>query len=133
MQDFIFSIVRRDGSFQLDSYEGSSRRVVIPSEHEGRAVVGFTTDALSNASGLTRLILPSTIAAIPDGLFSGCPHLAALVFAPRTNLCRFAPETLRSMPALTIYVPEDDYPMYRDGYGCEQNEWERFLNRIETY
>lgn len=131
---FVFEALETGWIISGVTENGLSRETLtVPSEHEGRAVVGFTTDALSNASGLTRLILPSTIAAIPDGLFSGCPHLAALVFAPRTNLCRFTPETLRSMPALTIYVPEDDYPMYRDGYGCEQNEWERFLNRIETY
>ncbi len=134
MDTFLFEPLKTGWIISGVTEAGSSMETLtIPSEHEGRPVVGFSPDALSNASGLTRLILPSTITAIPDGLFSGCPHLAALVFAPRTNLCRFAPETLRSMPSLTIYVPENDYPMYRDGYGCEQNEWERFLNRIETY
>ncbi len=107
--------------------------LAVPSEYEGKPVVGFSSDALSDAYALTRLVLPSTVAAIPDGLFSGSPRLAILVFTPRTALCRITPETFISVPSLTVYVPEDDYPMYRDGYGCEQNHWELLLNRIKTY
>ena len=37
MSDFLFS-VRRDGSAQLDGYEGNETAVVIPSEYEGHPV-----------------------------------------------------------------------------------------------
>lgn len=33
-------------------------------------------------------------------------------------------------PQVQIYVPEEVYPMYRDGYGCETNPWESFMDRI---
>ena len=79
MQDFIFSIVRRDGSFQLDSYEGSSRRVVIPSEHEGRKVTAIGDNAFSWHTEITSVIIPDSVIAIGEAVFSWCDHLEEIV------------------------------------------------------
>lgn len=29
-----------------------------------------------------------------------------------------------------VYVPSASYSLYRDGAGCEENAWERWLGRV---
>lgn len=37
---------------------------------------------------------------------------------------------LENADQIRIFVPAVAYPMYRDGYGCETNPWEQYLDRI---
>ena len=46
MSDFSFSR-RRDGNYQVDSYEGASPVVHIPSEYEGKPVTAIADNAFS--------------------------------------------------------------------------------------
>ena len=34
---------------------------------------------------------------------------------------------------LRIFVPREAYHLYRDGYGCEENVWTVWLDRIEVF
>lgn len=55
MADYLFSI-RRDGTAQLDSYEGKDSQIVIPDHYEGKPVTviadnafpGFPASSLSS-------------------------------------------------------------------------------------
>ena len=43
MSEFTFTR-KRDGTYQIDSYEGTSAVLAIPSEHEGKPVTSIADD-----------------------------------------------------------------------------------------
>ena len=108
------------------------RELTVPSSWDGLPVVGFTEDALAQAENLTQLRLPATIQAIPDGLFSSCTRLERLILEHTDAPCSITAHSLDGPERLRIFVPQAVYPMYRDGVGCEENLWQRYLNRIFT-
>lgn len=102
----------------------------VPATHEGKPVIGFTASALENARQLAQLRLPESIESLPDDLFAGAPVLTKLVLEHTGSLCRVSGDTFAGAPQVQIYVPEEVYPMYRDGYGCETNPWAPYMDRI---
>lgn len=104
-----------------------------PSVHEGKPVVGFTADGLSGASQLQELTLSGSIAALPDGLFSGCSALERLILQHTDRLCSIGEHPFEGAEHLKIFVPAESYPLYRDGDGCEVNPWSVYLSRIYVY
>lgn len=107
--------------------------LTVPSEHEGKPVAGFTADALEKAAALEELTLPAAIESLPDGLFAHTPELVRLVLLHRISLLVVGEKAFDACPDLKIFVPREDYSMYRDGAGCAQNPWEPYLDRIVTY
>ena len=107
--------------------------LTVPENVDGKPVVAFTSDVFSGAEKLEELTLPETIEAIPDGAFENCPSLNRLVLTHNEKVCSLGEEPFRGADSLKIYVPRDSYSLYRDGAGCEENPWQPYLDRIETY
>lgn len=105
----------------------------VPASHEGKAVIGLTSDALEYGGNLTELRLPESIESLPDDLFRKTGKLTRLVLEHRSSVCSVTENTFSGADQVRIYVPEAVYPMYRDGYGCENNPWEPYLDRIHPY
>lgn len=93
-------------------------------------MVGFTSDALSRAELLQELTLPESIETLPDRLFEGCTALERLILLHRQKLCSISENTFAGAECLRILVPEEAYPLYRDGDGCEATPWQEHLDMI---
>ena len=111
----------------------SAESLTVPSEYEGKPVVGFADGALDGAAGLVELTLPDSIELLGDGLFQDTGKLERLVFLHRSTLPQITAHTFDGASALRVFVPQEDYPLYRDGVGCAVNPWEDDLGRIVTY
>lgn len=107
--------------------------LTVPASHDGKPVVGFTSDGLAKANILQELILPESIESLPDHLFTKCACLERLILNHRTTLCAIGKELFDGVPNLRIFVPSPSYPLYRDGDGCEANPWAEYLDRIYTF
>lgn len=133
---FLFSLIP-DGSAYLVSglnVQGlSAAELTVPTVWDGLPVVGFTPDAFTNAIQLVQLRLPATIQTIPDALFSHCTNLSRLILEHTDAPCPITEHSLDGAAQLRIFVPKAAYHLYRDGVGCEQNYWQRYINQIYTY
>lgn len=105
----------------------------IPANVEGKPVVGFTPDAFDGAAELEELRLPESIERIPDFAFSRCPSLKRLVLLHEKSPCGVSAQSFEGAGELRVYVPASAWPMYRDGYGCEENPWAIWLDRVFPY
>ncbi len=108
-------------------------RLTVPAVYEGKAVAGLDADALRGADSLEELRLPETVESLPDGLFRGCDGLTRLVLEHRSSVCAVTEHTFDGADQLRVWVPREVYSLYRDGYGCEENAWSVWLDRIEIY
>lgn len=104
--------------------------LTVPGTYEGKAVVGFTADALEKAEKLTLLRLPGTIESLNDGQFRHCTALAQLILEHESRLCTVTEHTFNGADQLKIFVPADRFALYRDGDGCDTNPWAQYLDRI---
>lgn len=107
--------------------------LTVPASFEGRPVVGLGPHALDGARNLEELRLPDCVESLPDGAFAGCPNLTRLVLEHTRRLCRVTRHTFDGAPQVKCYVPAAAYPLYRDGDGCETNQWAALLERIFRY
>ena len=107
--------------------------LAVPSVYEGKPVVGFSADALKGAHFLEELRLPETVESLPDGLFRDCGRLTRLVLEHTGSVCAVTEQTFAGAEQLRIFVPREAYHLYRDGYGCEENVWTVWLDRIEVF
>lgn len=105
----------------------------IPANYEGKPVVGFTPGAFDGAAGLEELRLPESIERIPDFAFSRCPSLKRLVLLHEKSPCGVSAQSFEGAGELRVYVPASAWPMYRDGYGCEENPWTVHINRVYPF
>ena len=71
MADYLFS-VRRDGTAQLDSYEGKEVHIVIPDQYEGKPVTAIADNAFSWLSGIQSVVIPETVTVLGEASFSWC-------------------------------------------------------------
>ena len=78
MSGFAFS-KRRDGSYQLDSYQGSSSVISIPSEFEGHPVTVISDNAFSWSYQIRKVIIPDSVTQIGEAAFSWCESLQEAV------------------------------------------------------
>lgn len=105
----------------------------VPAYVDGRPVIAFTAEAFAGAERLEELTLPETVEAIPDGAFAETPNLKRLVLTHTETVCALGAEPFRGADGLKLYVPAEAYGLYRDGAGCEENQWQAYLSRVETY
>lgn len=124
------------GGWQVVGLSESGRTkaaLSVPAYVDGKPVISFTADAFSGAGALEELTLPKTIEAIPDNAFAGAPRLKRLVLTHTETVCALGEAPFRGADSLKIYVPAEAYGLYRDGAGCEENQWQGYLSRVETY
>lgn len=117
----------------LNEYGLQAVSLTVPSDYQDKPVIGFTENALAGAENLEQLRLPASIRLLPDCLFRDCKTLSRLILEHTDAPCPISLHTLDGTDQLRIFVPQSAYHLYRDGYGCEQNLWEVFLDRIYTY
>ena len=107
--------------------------LTVPSSHQGMPVVGFASDALSGADRLEELTVPGSVEGLPDGLFRETNSLTRLILTHRGRVCDVTEHTFDNAPQVRVYVPEESYPLYRDGQGCETNPWDNYKDRLCLY
>lgn len=107
--------------------------LTIPAAYEGRPVVGMTVDALTGAAQLKQLRVPESVEELPDGVFRGCAALQQVILEHRNQPCSVTKNTFDGADQVQVYVPEEAYSMYRDGFGCESNPWAPYLDRIHSF
>ncbi len=133
--DFLFAPLG-EGGYVVSGLTGAGRgkaELTVPSVHDGRPVVGFQAGVFAENPLLERLILPETVAAIPDRAFDGCVSLTRLTLLHQSAPPDIGDDPFRGADRLRVYVPSASYPLYRDGAGCEGNAWERWQGRIVRY
>ena len=132
--DFLFSLVGEEGYLVSGLTEAGRKQteLTLPSAHDGKPVVGFTAGAFAD-SALEYLVLPETVAAIPDGAFDGCAGLTRLTLLHTDAPPDIGEDPFAGAEQLKVYVPAASYPLYRDGAGCEGNPWERWLGRVVSF
>ena len=130
--DFLYQPVGENGLAVcgLTAQGLAKAELTVPGMHEGKAVVGVTAEAFAGNTALTALTLPATIEQIPDGAFAGCIQLTRLTLLHRDTTPAVGEGLLEGAPQLTIHVPREAYPLYRDGADCAANAWEGYLDRI---
>lgn len=134
---FRFTPVEGDNNGYLVSGltdEGLTQTILtVPARYNGAPVVGLVPGALQGAETLEELCLPATVESLPDEVFADCPKLTRLVLEHTRRLCRITEHTFDGADQVKIYVPSAAYPLYRDGDGCETNQWSMLLDRIFSY
>lgn len=111
----------------------SKTALTVPAYVDGKPVIAFTAEAFAGADRLEELTLPETVEAIPDGAFEDTPNLRRLVLLHTSTVCALGDAPFLGAEQIKIYVPKAAYGLYRDGAGCEENQWQPYLKRIETY
>lgn len=134
--DFLYELHDSSGTYLISGISESGKEkksLAIPASVDGVAVAGFSGSPLES-SVLEELTLPASIETLPDGLFSHCPRLTRLVLTSLERPCGISENTFSGAPdSLRIFVPQEAYPMYRDGYGCTVNLWSHWLDRVYSY
>lgn len=107
--------------------------LTLPAAYEGKAVVGIREDALAEAVTLEQLRIPESVEELPDGLFRNCTALRQLILEHRNQPCSVTEHTFDGADQVKVFVPQEAYAMYRDGYGCETNPWAPYLDRLNSF
>ena len=134
--DFLLEPVAGGAGWQVSGLSGEGKEkasLTLPASYEGKPVVGFAAGAFDGADRLEELRLPESIETIPDFAFTDCPSLKRLVLLHEKAPCGVSAQSFAGADALRVYVPAAAFPMYRDGYGCEENPWAVWLDRIFSY
>lgn len=107
-----------DGSAVIGlTEEGLEReKLVIPSTHDGEAVLSITRGAFSSAAHLRELTVQPNIRTVSDGAVSGCNSLERIVFTNDVpSSCRVGQGLLEDCEA-KLYVPAASLSAYRTDY-----------------
>lgn len=124
------------GGWQVAGLSETGRNktsLIVPAYVEGKPVIAFTAEAFAGAERLEELTLPETVETIPDGAFANTPRLQRLVLLHTQTVCALGDAPFLGAEQIKIYVPKEAYGLYRDGAGCEENQWQPYLKRMETY
>ena len=97
--------------------EGVNRdRLVIPSTHDGEAVLSIRSGAFSSAHRLRQVTVQRNIRTIADGAFAGCASLERICLVNDTpSSCRVGQGLLEGSSA-KLYVPSGSLSAYRTDY-----------------
>ncbi len=90
------------GGATLTRYNGSSERLEIPAEWEGRAVTGIASNAFGGTP-VVSMILPASLTAIEAGAFAGADGLQRIFFTG--NAPSVAADALAGTSATVYYLP----------------------------
>ncbi len=78
--DFEYGVVEEDEEVHVKSYNGTSRRVTIPSEVDRYTVTGIGSNSFSLNSSLLSVTIPDTVTVIGAWAFSDCSSLSSVKF-----------------------------------------------------
>lgn len=133
--DFLFESFGENGLLVSGlSQQGMEKdSLILPASHNGKPVVGMTETAFAGNTRIAELILPETVASIPDGAFAGCVNLKKLTLLHAKTPPDVGDGLFDGADGLTIFVPSGSFHLYRDGAGCTVNVWEPHLSRVQVY
>lgn len=107
--------------------------LTLPASYNGKPVAGFVAGAFDSSKVLEEIRIPDSIESIPDYAFSNCESLSRLILEHVDKPCKITELSLEYTGGIRIYVPANAYTYYRDGYGCEANQWTKYISQIYTY
>ena len=114
--------------------EGKTKETLtVPSSYNSLPVAGLLPAALDGADSLIELRLPETVESFLDLQFAYCPSLKRVIITRTASPTDLTDNALNGADGVTFFVPKDVYWMYKDGYGCETNPWERYLDKLSVY
>lgn len=132
---FTFALDVENGVYLVSGLSEAGRQekvLTIPGSIDGVPVVGFS-GAVLESEVLEELTVPASVENLPDRLFARCPNLTRLVLKHTDRPCGISGDTFAGAADLRVFVPQEAYSLYRDGYGCAVNPWTACLDRIYTY
>ena len=132
---FTFALDEENGVYLVSGLSEAGRQekvLTIPGSIDGVPVVGFS-GAVLESEVLEELTVPASMENLPDRLFAQCPNLTRLVLKHTDHPCGISETTFAGVDNLRIFVPQEAYPLYRDGYGCAVNPWIPYLSQVYTY
>ena len=74
-------ITKKDGTIEIEEYEGSATTVNVPSEINGRAVTSIGYGAFSKCNNITNITLPNSITSIDSYAFEYCRNLTSITLS----------------------------------------------------
>ncbi len=95
--------ILKDGTAQINHYEGSETEIEIPSEIDGHRVTFIVSGAFDGCKSLTSVTIPDSVTEIGWGAFSGCKSLTSVTIGSgvtRIGGCAF--ENCTSLTSITI-------------------------------
>lgn len=128
MTFYIVDNVGKDVWVMKDCIKSANGRVTIPSYPKGYRVTRICNAAFHNISGLTELVIPSTVESVEYYITLGCKNLNTITCeAPNPPEYSFTSVISDVCWGCTLYVPEGSKPLY-----MQANGWKDFkqINEI---
>ena len=122
-----FAYKEKEIGIVLTEYYGSSEEVDIPSEIDGKIVIGLDGALFANSEKLTRVSIPGTVESVGAGIFDGFPnvivdcyeHIAGNVYQASACSLNILGENPECAQYVKIYSSETkslmDYTFLKDG------------------
>ena len=112
--------ILKDGTAQINHYEGSETEIEIPSENDGHRVTFIVSGAFDGCKSLTSVTNPDSVIEIGWGAFCGCSGLTS-IYVYTEKLPNMGSDVFHGCDAkkCTVYVPKgtyDDYWLSEFGY-----------------
>lgn len=70
--------LKSDETYEVVGYNGSSKYLYVPEQHEGKAVTSVKTDAFANNKVIEYLSLPDTVSNVGNRAFKNCSNLKSI-------------------------------------------------------
>ena len=84
---------------------GKTRKnIIIPSEHNGKAVTAISSTAFNNETNITSVVIPDSVTSIALGAFSGCASLESLTVADGNTVYHSAGNCIIETATKTLVV-----------------------------
>lgn len=96
-----------DDSIRIVSYLGNEKKVVVPSEIEGKIVTVIGESAFAEQSKISKITLPKSIVKIESKAFEGCKNLTSINLHPAVKT--IAKDAFTGCDSLLPKVYPDSY------------------------
>ncbi|MBR1581934.1 MAG: leucine-rich repeat protein [Bacilli bacterium] len=82
---FVFEIQPENASFYVKKFYGDDKNIVIPSEFEGRPVIGIKDEAFKDNTQMNSIYIPETIEYIGNNVFFGCENITKVMVSTKNT------------------------------------------------
>ena len=126
-----FTFEETDSGLRLTGLTAKGLRrtvLTVPGTKNGQPVTELSAEVFARSRVLRQVVIQENIAALPDGLFSGCTALQEVVLTqPDPDRLDVGQELLRDAPAACrLTVPADSYGRY-----CLSYAWSGYAPRLQ--
>lgn len=99
-----------DGNAYITGFTGSDPIVIIPSELDGKKVVGIRSNAFMGVEELTAVVIPDSVTSVGERAFSACPSLTTVTIGSSVN--DIGSMAFSACPALQSFYVSNDNKTY---------------------